>query len=202
MDSIAFACNISTHGVTGYTPFYLMHGWDPVLPFNISIPPLDNEYSGYHDWVEAAAKRLRCAHDEAYNRMTVSQIDRVKKNNPSNKTLKTSNSVYLWVPSLPRQAIKRITMRWHGPHKVISGRVGRNYEIATKHGKRLIHEQRVRKAWTDDDLQVAKEDDERFMERFKELLVDGGRVDTISGDIRNYSETMHSLLKKNPELQK
>jgi transposase InsO family protein len=135
LDSIAFAYNISTHGVTGYTPFYLMHGWDPVLPFDVSIPPLDNEYAGYHDWVEAAAKRQRCAHDEAYSRMTVSQIDRVKKSNPSNKPLKTGDSVYLWVPSVPRQAIKKITMRWHGPYKVTSARVGRKCEIVTKRGK-------------------------------------------------------------------
>ena len=53
---------------------------------------------------------------------------------------------------------------------------------------RLIHEQQLRKAWTDDDLQVYTEDNERF----EELLDDGGRVDTISGEDRNFSEMMHS----------
>ena len=85
-------------------------------------------------------------------------------------------------------------MRWHGPYKVTSGRVGRNYEIATKREKRLIHEHRLCKAWTDDDFQVSKEDDESF----EELLDDEGRVDTASGGNRNYSERMHSLLKEEP----
>ena len=195
LDSISFAYNTTIHGSTGYTPFYLMHGWDPVLPFDISAPPMDHEYQGYHSWVEEAARKQRNAHDEAYRTMTGYQVDRVKKNNPKKPPLKLGDSVYLWVPSIPRQAIKKITMRWHGPYKVTAGRVGRNYTIATKRGRRLIHEQRLRKAWVDDDFAVSTEDDERF----EELLDDNGRIDTISGNDRACSEVMVSLLQEEPQ---
>ena len=95
LDSVTFAYNIAEHGVTGYSPFYLLHGWHPTLPFDITAPATDSEYGSYSKWVAAAAGRLRIAHDCAYRRMTAAQISRVQRNNSKAEPLKTGDYVYL-----------------------------------------------------------------------------------------------------------
>jgi hypothetical protein len=147
LDSITFAYNIAEHGVTGYSPFYLLHGWYPTLPFDITAPATDAEYGSHSEWVAAAAARLRTAHDCAYKRMTAAQISRVKKNHSRKEPLKTGDRVYLWVPSITRGAIKKLTLRWHGPYEVIERHNStRSFSIKTQRGIRIVHEHRICKS--------------------------------------------------------
>ena len=195
LDSITFAYNIAEHGVTGYSPFYLLHGWHPTLPFDITAPATESEYGSYSKWVAAAAARLRTAHDCAYRRMTAAQIDRIKKNNSTQEPLKAGDKVYLWVPSIPRGAVKKLTLRWHGPYEVVGRYNGtRKFEIQTQRGIRVVHEHRIRKSWTDERFAVSKHDDSEF----EELLDNSGRVDGIFAGKQTWSEVMKSLLETDP----
>ena len=195
LDSITFAYNIAEHGVTGYSPFFLLHGWHPTLPFDITAPPTESEYGSYSKWVDAAAKRLRTAHDCAYRRMTAAQVDRVKKHNSKAEPLKPGDNVYLWVPSVPRGAIKKLTLRWHGPYKVIGRNKGtRNFDIKTLRGIRTVHEHRIRKSWTDEQFAVDKDNDDEF----ENLLDDDGRVDGIFDGKHTWSTIMQRLLQCDP----
>ena len=195
LDSITFAYNIAEHGVTGYSPFYLLHGWYPTLPFDITAPATDSEYGSYSKWVAAAAARLRTAHDCAYRRMTAAQISRVKKNHSRKEPLKAGDRVYLWVPSIPRGAIKKLTLRWHGPYEVIERHNDtRSFSIRTQRGIRVVHEHRIRKSWADEQFAVdSKEDNE-----FEELLDNFGRVDGIFDGKNNWSDVMKELLMTDP----
>ena len=194
-DSITFAYNIAEHGVTGYSPFYLLHGWYPTLPFDITAPATDSEYGSYSKWVAAAAARLRTAHDCAYRGMTATQISRVKKNHSRKEPLKSGDRVYLWVPSIPRGAIKKLTLRWHGPYEVTERHnETRSYSIKTQRGIRMVHEHRIRKSWADEQFAVdIKEDNE-----FEDLLDDFGRVDGIFDGKNNWSEVTRDLLATDP----
>ena len=204
LDSICFAYNIVEHGTTGYSPFFLIHGWHPTLPFDITLPAVEGQYQGYDGWVSAAAQRLRITHDHAYTKMTAAQVSRVKHNNSSKESLHKGDKVYLWVPAVPRHAIKKITMRWHGPYEVLSGPSGRSFRIRTQRGARWVHEQRIRKAWADNDFSVSPEDDDKF----EDLLDDNGRVDAIQDvkriegaqeDPDTYTNVvMEKLLKSDP----
>ena len=195
LDSIMFAYNIAEHSVTGYSPFYLIHGWYPTLPFDITAPATDSEYGSYSKWVAAAASRLRIAHDHAYRRMTAAQIDRVKKNHSKKEPLKAGDKVYLWVPSIPRGAIKKLALRWHGPYEVIDRYHGtRKFTIRTQRGNRVVHEHRIRKSWTDENFEVNKAEDDEF----EDLLDDSGRVDGIFDNKHSWAQVMTELLATDP----
>ena len=104
--------------------------------------------------------------------MTAAQISRVQRNSSKAEPLKAGDYVYLWVPSIPRGAIKKLTLRWHGPYQIIDRQSHRKFTIKTLRGNRIVHEHRIRKSWADEAIEINKDEDAEF----EDLLDNSGRV--------------------------
>ena len=56
-----FAYNTSVHATTGYTPFYLMHGYEARLPVDVVCGSAPHESVSHHDYVANMHQRIDAA---------------------------------------------------------------------------------------------------------------------------------------------
>ena len=66
---MSFAYNSMEHSATGYSPFYLMHGYHPAMPFDVIDPVEEDGFVSKTAWVTEQQRRLNEAHTLAYERM-------------------------------------------------------------------------------------------------------------------------------------
>jgi len=147
LELLCLGYNSMVHQSTGYSPFYLMHGYHPALPFDV-IDPVDSErFVSAAGWVAEAQQRLNRAHALAYERMLDAAWTRLAHSKARlTPTLHPGDKVLVWMPAVPRGFVKKCTFRWYGPHTVTSEREGRSYWVRTLNKERRIHESRLRPA--------------------------------------------------------
>ena len=82
LPELVYAYNATTHSSTGYSPFYLMFGFDPKLPIdNLLGIDQKRDDSNIDDWVAGHRERLNHALDQACQHMTKEASDRCKQMN-------------------------------------------------------------------------------------------------------------------------
>ena len=181
---MSFAYNSMEHSATGYSPFYLMHGYHPAMPFDVIDPVEEDGFVSKIAWVTEQQRRLNEAHTLAYERMQDAAYARLNRSTAKlQEVFRKGDQVYLYIPAVPRGFAKKCTLHWHGPFEVMSEKKGRCYMIKTHRNTRLIHEARLKRAVkesinNDDTLQVVNTE---LQHEFEELLDHGASVDHDPG---------------------
>ena len=162
LEKITFAHNVVPHSTTGYSPFELVHGRLPVVPFDTLMPPTDEDASPSHGaYMDIIKKRTTTAWQIAYENMSDKQTEStnlVAAENVRIQNYRAGDSIMLWVPSIPKGKSKKITCKWHGPYSVSEVNKGKQVTITMPDGHgamkdRSVHQARVK----------------RFKERGKEM---------------------------------
>ena len=179
---MSFAYNSMEHSATGYSPFYLMHGYHPAMPFDVIDPVEEDGFVSKIAWVTEQQRRLNEAHTLAYERMQDAAYARLSRSTAKIKEVfKTGDQVYLWIPAVPRGFAKKCTLQWHGPFEVVSEKKGRSYMIRTHRTARLIHEARLKRAVKGTLSEEHRIVDKELQQEFEELLDHGAAIDHDPG---------------------
>jgi len=178
--SYAYAYNTAVHSATGYTPFYMMHGWEAKLPYELLLEQRgQSEYKSVNRYVEELLTAVNDCWVAAAEEM--SEGDRRKHWSPST-TPKRKNPVprfepeqRVWV-SKPFQspgeskATKRL---WYGPYMIVKRISDLVYVVAREGYEDEIHVDRI-KRYRSEDQDGPRERYERY--KAEEERLEGVRV--------------------------
>lgn len=127
------------HNTTGYSPFYLSHGYVPRTPRLVLAPSPKSRPSTAHQWASTLASRFKAAHPDAVNRDSQEKQRRVAQSTEDPTPLHVGDSVMMHVPPRPGLPSK-LQNRWQGPFIVVKCLQGNTYRIkhANNFRKRLL----------------------------------------------------------------
>lgn len=136
---ITFAYNSSRHDTAGFSPFYLLYGRDPVLPFDTLLPS-DTQFSAT-DYARDAITLAAHARELARHRLTASQASQKRRyDHRHRETHFTPGSlVLLWTPSRRVGLAEKLLSRYSGPYKILRQLSDVTYEIAPADVSLLPH---------------------------------------------------------------
>ena len=86
------------HSATGYSPFYLSHGYVPRTPRLVLTPLPMSRPSTVHQWASTLASRFKAAHSDAVSRDSQAKQRRVAQNTEDPTPLHVGDSVMMNVP--------------------------------------------------------------------------------------------------------
>ena len=148
LQACAFAYRCSVNRSTGYSPYQLMYGREPVLPMDLTLDMLpqtnyDTEESYgilTGEWLRQAFKHVR------KQQSRTSQLSREAANRKNRHVIYEENDhVIYWQPQTSKKqtsktsdevlrgAPGKFTPRWTGPHKIIKKTSLNTYDVL--HGK-------------------------------------------------------------------
>ena len=140
LQKVCFAYNTSIHTSTGYSPYYLMFGRQPVLPIDVQYgttqphqQPSVNEYAAELD------QRLTSAFELA-RRTSGIQHERQKQyydTKTHGESHAVGDLVWLHNPKVPKNSSKKLFHPWTGPFKVVKKLSEYTYRIQKQEGRRL-----------------------------------------------------------------
>ena len=127
--ALAFSYRVSANRITGYSPFSLVYGRDPVLPLDLALGFAPALFDSEH----AYSTRLRSAISAVYDRVRQLQADVARRVYEDRRNLveKRYPAVYtagdlvlLWEPQYWARKTRRsekLSYRWTGPWEVLRG---------------------------------------------------------------------------------
>jgi len=164
-----YAYNTAVHSATGFTPFYLMHGWEAKLPYELLLEQRGkSEYRSVNEYVEglvvavndcwqAAAMEM----EEGDRRKHWSPATTARKENPM-PTFEVGQQVLVRKPFRSAGESKATRRQWYGPYEVLDKVSDLVYVIAREGYDDEVHVDRLKRYRTLD------QDGPRF--RYKERV--------------------------------
>jgi hypothetical protein len=155
-----FSYNTSVHSLTGFTPFYLLHGrearslFDNNLPDIILPKDLNKNHIGYaKELVERLKYSTELTSERINNRlsiynkpkvileslqMTKEQLYNVKPR------FNVNDLVYVYTPVIRDNKIKKLATFWEGPYRILRIVSTLIFEVLIKNKPSLIHVARLK----------------------------------------------------------
>ena len=131
-------------------PFQLTHGREPLLPFDATIEPINEDLpKSTNEYYKKMVARLQSWWAAAYERMNdqwVESMNDTVKRNTKLRDYETGDLALLYVPMVPKGVPKKLAIRWHGTYKVTGGRIGRQFAIEMPADTDEIKVRRVQEA--------------------------------------------------------
>lgn len=123
---VTFVYNTSIQASTKYSPFYLVHGFDPVYPADLAFLPSQPD----HDVLEALERlhQVREKAPEMLQRSQERQKDVYDKRHV-HREFKVGDLVLLETEFTGRKGSKKLAARYRGPFEVVRKLSDLNYEI-------------------------------------------------------------------------
>ncbi|RWS21917.1 pol polyprotein-like protein, partial [Leptotrombidium deliense] len=131
---ITFLYNTSYHSSTKYSPFYLVHGYEPKLPIDAVLN--DNENMCRSSFVQNISGNLQTARNNAKTNITISQ-NKYKQNYDNKRNsfeFNVGDKCLVNYPTLHDNANKKYSNKWHGPFTIVHKLNDLNYEIEADDG--------------------------------------------------------------------
>lgn len=128
MDDFAGVHNTTVHSSTGFTPFFLMHGWEAKLPYDLLVDGKEramDEPMGVQQWVERFTRLVSDARSEARQRQGDRDHERrikevvVPKTQNDPPVFKPGQQVLVDKMHLNPGEKKEVTVLWQGPFEVV-----------------------------------------------------------------------------------
>ena len=124
------------HEATGFSLFFLSHGYIPRTPRLVVAPPLAKSQQSASQWAATLSSRLKEAHMGAQARDLQTKQQRVASSEATCSKLHVGDSVMMYVPPKPGFPTKLQNL-WQGPYVVVKCLQGNTYQ--------LKHQQNFRK---------------------------------------------------------
>jgi hypothetical protein len=143
------AYRATPNSVTGYSPFYLLHGREMEIPNNDNLKA--RVESGNPD-VDLHIRKLKASLKKAYE--LVAKLNRKSHQGNKNlydrrakaRTFEVDELVYLYNPKMKVGLTRKFFFRWTGPLKITRKISELNYEIVSQNDKRqIVHINRLKK---------------------------------------------------------
>ena len=139
------------HTTTGYSPFYLLHGREMVLPSTENLKarlPKDNTDEDQR--LENLKSSLRLAYRLAAkaNRKSHMNNKRLYDRKAKPREFAVQDLVYLYNPALKPGLTRKFAKPWIGPCQITKKISELNYEIVDEKGRRqVVHINRLKKSF-------------------------------------------------------
>jgi hypothetical protein len=134
--------------VTGYSPFYLLHGREMMLPGSDDLRAKVLKMSLDQDQLLQNLKSsLRMAYKEIghSNQRSHLKNKRLYDQKAKIRSFEKGDLVYLYNPAVKRGLSRKFHRAWFGPHRVTTKVTDLNYEIVDQKGrKQVIHSNRLK----------------------------------------------------------
>jgi len=137
------------HSVTGYSPFYLLHGREMQLPGNDNLKARCVQKSTSLDRrIENLKTSLRMAYKEVTkaNRKTHQRNKRFYDRKAKARQFEENDLVYLYSPAMKAGLTRKFKKFWSGSYQVIRKISELNYEIVSQDNrKQIVHINRLKR---------------------------------------------------------
>lgn len=148
-----FSYNTAVHDSLNETPFFLVHGRDPVVPNSVLNGVRVVNYATADDYKCELAARLQTAHDIAREALKSAAESRKQRYDRKAKevSLKVGSRVYLRIGEGAPGLSKKLSPKWKGPYRVVERISPVNLKIADiASGKtEIVHANRLKPAPND-----------------------------------------------------
>ena len=146
-----FAYNTSVHASTGYTPFYLMHGYEARLPVDILCGTPQQDNISHSEYVANLQKRLEQVFAKVREKTGQSQLRQKAYYDKKvhGERFNTGDLVWLWNPAVPRKKgynCRKLHRAWQGPFEITKQLSDATYRIqhtAKRRQRQVVHFDRL-----------------------------------------------------------
>ena len=149
LPAVLMAYNTSVASSSGETPFFLIHGRDPVLPVDLLFGETSPSISSYSDYGRRLTIQLRSAFQLAQQAIAGAQstyvLPDVRREQLTPK-YDINQRVWLYCPQVKKGMSKKIRLPWTGPYRITARLDGPVYEICPLNGakKFRVHTSRLK----------------------------------------------------------
>jgi hypothetical protein len=127
------AFNCSRHGSTGFSPYYVLHMRDPILPLDRSLRAHqpEEETAGIEAYIDEGLQRRFDVFEEVYARLEKAQQEAQIQGNKSRRDVKFNigDLVYYQRAHHVSGRSKKLAPRYQGPYRVLACSEGVNYVL-------------------------------------------------------------------------
>lgn len=150
---VTFAYNTSRHDTAGFSPFFLLYGREPTLPFDTLLPAVSHTSEYARDVISRALE----AREIARRRLSDSQERQRQVYNACHRDVHFSqgDTVLLWTPSRRVGLCEKLTSPYSGPYRVVRRVTDVTYEIeplnatSARSCSDVVHVTRLKRYYSD-----------------------------------------------------
>jgi transposase InsO family protein len=118
------------NNITGYSPFYLLHGWEMTLPNHANLKAKVTEENPDHKQrLERLKSSLKLIYDAVTKANKASHHKRLYDRKAKVQHFKVGDLVYLYNPSVKLGLTKKFSRAWTGPYRITKRLSELNCEI-------------------------------------------------------------------------
>lgn len=124
--------NAQKHSTTKYSPYFLMFGFEPRVPYAIKPNPNEEEYNSIPEYVENRLNifaQVKDAVNEHFKNASEKQQDYRLRTGAKHRTFEIGQKVYLHTPNLERNKSSIKKPSFDGPYEIIQRHNDVNYTI-------------------------------------------------------------------------
>lgn len=145
---VLMAYRFHTQSSTGYSPYFLLHGRDPVLPFDNILKPQTVKYDTDENYVSELMARLNSVFTIVRANLSRSKEKQAIQYNKtaSEKHFTLGQLVYLHDPSIRTGLSKKLEKPWTGPYRVVEIKGPVTYKLRKLNGRKelIVHANRLK----------------------------------------------------------
>ena len=195
---VCFAYNTARQESTGFSPFFLLYGREPVLPIDLELQanpnPQVHEDDASMDYAERLMKELKAAKVLVKLRMELAQEKqkRIYNEKRREQEFNPGDLVLIYKPLRKIGKSEKLLHRWLGPYKVVRQTTPVNYEVrqaSKSKGKTdIVHVIRMKKFHELMDTPVSVENEtvtDTTVENEEDIVMEKETVVTMEKETEN-----------------
>ncbi|CAC5372715.1 unnamed protein product [Mytilus coruscus] len=161
---VLFAYRTSLHESIQETPFFLMHGRDPVLPVEAAMCPPTITYTSSDDYKSEMVTRLQEAFTLAKDNLQAAQRKQKEQYDLKSDVINYAIGDKIWVfnPSTKPGLSTKLLHNWHGLYVIIDKLSDVNYKLQmcdSKKSEQTVHVNRIKQFVDPDDRPIIDGED-------------------------------------------
>lgn len=144
--SVLAAYRVAPHAATGFSPFFLMYGRDPVPPIEVQLTDIPARADAWPKALKTSLIYLREARQAAEAASATSQESnvRIRERTVTAKPFKVGDQAWLHCPQVPVGLSPKLHRPWKGPVKVIKAHRPQCVQVQLGKRRWFVHPTRLK----------------------------------------------------------